>query len=372
MPVDALRIAIIHDELVRRGGAERVLDELLRIFPQAHVYALYASNTPFIQVDGRTYPIRTTFLQSFPLWFRKHPKRLAPLLLHAAERIDLSDYDLVISSSSAFAKGVITRSHVPHISYCHTPTRYVWEREPKGIVESVAQHILKMTDYAAAQRPDMYIANSEYTQNRIQKYYRKGSTVVYPPVAADFFTPNPNIKKGAYFLCVGRLTPAKYFEHAIHVCEKLRLPLRIVGSGLHRKKLEKIAGPYTTFFGKLSQKELRMQYQGARALLQPGVEDFGIASVEALACGTPVIAAGKGGVTEIISSQKYGVLYREPVQELLADAIRRFIDVEHSYTPAALQAHALRFSSSRFRTQLLHAIEQATAKRQTIGKNINI
>lgn len=372
MSLGDIQIAIVHDELIRRGGAEHVLEEMLRVFPQAHVYALYAGNNPYMTVDKRPYLIRTTFLQKFPLWFRRHPRRLAPLLLHAAERIDLSNYDLVISSSSAFAKGVITRSNIPHISYCHTPTRYLWEYSSSIRMRGIGrfgQHMLRIGDFAAAQRPDVFIANSQYTADRVATYYRCDSHVLYPPVQTDMFYPasphtgSHNQHKRS-FLCVGRLTPAKMFDQAIQVCEKLQIPLKIVGAGHDRARLQKLAGRYTEFLGKVSDGELCILYRNADAVLQPGVEDFGIASVEALACGTPVIAVGQGGVQEIITSNTFGILYRDALPELLADAIRQFLERSQPYYPSLLQQHAMKFSRSQFQRGLKNIVEDVLASRQ--------
>lgn len=360
MSLGDLRIAIVHDELTRRGGAEHVLEELLRLFPQADVYALYSSNNPRLTIDKKTYDIHTTFLQSFPLWFRRHPRRLIALLPHAIERLDLSGYDLVISSASAFAKGAITRSNIPHICYCHTPTRYLWERKEGGL-RALGQHFLRLADFAAAQRPDTYIANSRYTAGRIKRYYRRASMIVYPPVKTHFFTPLPIPR--LHFLAVGRLTRTKNFDQAIAVCEKLHLPLRIIGTGQDYKRLKHLAGRYTTFLGKLSDTQLREQYRGARALLQPGVEDFGMAAAEALACGTPVIAVGTGGVQEIVSSPKFGILYREAAPELLAEAIRQFLERSESFTPAMLQQQAFTFSRAQFRSGIANVIEEVLGKR---------
>lgn len=365
MSTGGLKVALVHDELVRRGGAERVLEELVRIFPQADVYALFSSNHPSLTVAGKTYLIRTTFLQSFPLWLRTHPRRLIALLPHAAERLDLSDYDVVISSSSAFAKGVITRSTVPHICYCHTPTRYLWERREKRPLAVAGQHLLRLADFAAAQRPDVYLANSHYTQTRIASYYRRDSNVVYPPIRTEFFYPASSGvaprslgEGGSFFLCVGRLTASKNFDRAIAVCKKLRLPLRIVGVGRQYAKLKRNASPYIQFLGKVSDEELREQYRQARALLQPGVEDFGMAAAEALACGTPVIAVGQGGVREIVTNSRLGILYQETRPELLAEAIRQFLARSQPFQPEALQRQAMRFSRAAFANSITNAVEQ--------------
>jgi glycosyltransferase involved in cell wall biosynthesis len=353
------RVALIHDELVRRGGAEIVFEELIRIFPQADVYALYAG-TPRITIDGQTYPIHTSFLQNFPLWWRRHPSRLLPFLAQAAEQFDFAAYDVVLSSASAFAKAIVTRSNVPHICYCHTPTRYVWDSTHEVLGRSTRLgrgmgrfilHYLRLVDYAAAQRVDRFIANSEYTRQRIATYYRQGSTVIYPPIDTIFFHPDLRVKRGTSptsFLIVGRLTPTKYFEQAINVSEKLHFPLRVVGVGSEYSRLKRLAGKHTTFLGKISREELRQEYRQARALLQPGVEDFGMAAAEALACGTPVIALGEGGAREIVQPYTNGLLYTEQRPEALAEAIRQFLAMEERVLPEQLQQAVLRFSRSIF------------------------
>lgn len=369
------KIALVHDELVRRGGAERVFEEIIRIFPQSDIYALYSSNTPRLTVDDVTYPIHTTFLQKLPLWFRKHPGRMLPLLPYAVEQLDLSNYDLVISSASGFAKGAITRSSIPHISYIHTPTRYLWDdyktvRKGRSKITTagltVFQHYLRLADYSAAQRPDALLANSHYTAQRINTYYRRQSTVIYPPVDTAFFTPKQDERLWSSqdpFLLVGRLTPTKYFEQAVAVCEKLHLPLVVIGTGQHLQRLRAVAGNHTTFVGNASSEQLRTWYRRSRALIQPGTEDFGIAAVEALACGTPVIAYGSGGVREIVQHRKHGYLYNDQRSEALAEAIRQFIPIESTFTPQALQRQALKFSRIRFRTELIKTVEETLSQR---------
>lgn len=360
--LESLRIALVHDEFIRRGGAEIVFEELLTMFPHADVFALYAGNMPRITLNNRTYRIHTSFLQRFPLWFRKHPGRLLPFLPHAAEQFDFSSHDLVISSSSGFSKSIITRSTIPHICYCHTPPRYLWEegqhvRRARNILVRplfhVLQHYLRMADFAASRRPDTYIANSQYTASRIRAYYRLRSTVIYPPVETSFFTPQAkNRKVKLSFLTVGRLSPSKYIDHAITVCEKLRIPLAIVGVGQDSRRLQRLAGSYTTFLGSVSRPQLRTLYRNATALIQPGREDFGMACVEALACGTPVIAFGEGGVGEIIDHWRHGILYKRHSPEHLAEAIREFLSKDPPFDAETLQRRAMTFSASRFRSEL--------------------
>lgn len=368
-----LRVALVHDELTRRGGAENVVEELIRLYPTADIYALYAGR-PQITVDGRTYPVHTTFIQQMPRWFREHPSRLLPLLSFAAEQLDLSQYDVVISSASGFAKAIVTRANVPHISYCHTPTRYLWETDHvtlhnqsrlKQLVITPLIHSLRVSDFAAAQRVDYFVANSAWTAQRIAKYYRRDSQVIYPPVDTTFFTPAPQLAPpvmNRYFICVGRLTPSKRFEQAIAACEKLGLPLIIVGTGHHANALKRSAGRHTRFVGKVSQDQLRQYYRHARALLQPGEEDFGIAAVEAQSCGTPVIACGRGGATETVRHQETGLLYDSPTVEALAETLRLFLTRPERFPREVLQRHTLRFTTARFRDQLSHYVTDMLAK----------
>jgi glycosyltransferase involved in cell wall biosynthesis len=353
-----LRIALVHDELTRRGGAEVVLEEMIRLWPQADVWALYAGR-PHITMDGRKLSVHTSFLQNFPRWFRRHPRRLLPFLSQAAEQLDLANYEVVISSASAFAKALVTRATTTHICYCHTPTRYLWEND-RGGLSALLLHYLRLVDFAAAQRVDYFIANSIWTAQRIKTYYRRDSEVIYPPVNTTFFT--PGLRPKTYFLCVGRLTPSKQFDQAIAVCEKLKLPLVIVGTGHRERRLRRLAGPYTRLVGRVSQEKLREYYRGARALLQPGVEDFGIASVEAQACGIPVIALGRGGAREAVRGGETGILYNEPSIEGLAEAIRVFLAAEDSFRPETTQRQALRFSTHLFQQRLLAAVEGIIAR----------
>lgn len=370
--MSALRVALVHDELTRRGGAEIVLEELVRLFPQADVYALYAGR-PVLTVDGREYRVRTSFLQRFPLLARRHGRWLVPLLPHAAELFDLAAYDLVISSASGLVKGIITRAAIPHLCYCHTPTRYVWERtpyltrrsRPARVSAGLLMHPLRLFDFAAAQRVDMFLANSVYTQQRIAAYYRRSSTVVYPPIDTAFFTPDPReslaAKRDSFFLAVGRLTPAKNFEQAIRVCEKLHLPLVVVGDGWHHDRLQRLAHHSVRFAGRVSREQLRSYYRRARALIQPGTEDFGMATAEALSCGTPIVAYDQGGVREIVPNSPPHVLYQEAQEEALAEALRVFLSRPYHFRAADLQRSSFRFSRSQFQA----GVQAAVAKCRT-------
>lgn len=363
-----MRVALVHDELTRRGGAEAVFERLAHIFPQADLYSLYTGR-PFMQVDGTLRPVRTSFLQRVPLWFRRHPSRLLPLLPYAAEQFDLAGYAIVVSSASAFAKGVVTRVNVPHICYCHTPTRYLWDTAHETLRArarllrapgAVLQHWLRLSDFAAAARVDFFLANSRYTQRRIQQYYRRESTVIHPPIDTAYFTPGSG-GRGAHFLCVGRLTAHKHFDQAVRVCEKLGLPLVTVGVGTAETRLRRLAGRHVTFAGQVPPDRLRELMRRARALLQPGVEDFGMAAAEALACGTPVIAVGRGGVLDVVRHGETGVLYSEPREEALAEALRRLLMEGLTFPRERLQQSVLHFAATRFDRAITDFLRKVSA-----------
>lgn len=357
---DSKKIAIVHDELTRRGGAEAVCEEMLRIFPEADLYALYTGR-PEIEVDGKVHQIHTSFLQKLPAWFRRHPSRVLAWLPQAAEQFDLSGYDVVISSASAFAKGVITRVNVAHICYCHTPTRYVWDATHDVVRESrwgtvwlarIVLHYLRLADFTAAQRVNVFVANSEYTRQRIRQYYRRDSRVIWPPIDTAFFHPDPQAlenKELAPFLIVGRLNKSKYFEQAVTVCNKLNLPLTVVGEGPMKRRLIRLSGTATKFRGVVNRQELRLIYRQARAVLQPGAEDFGISSAEALACGTPVIAYSRGGASEIIEDGATGVLYGECHEEGLAEAMRVFIARDRPFRVKDMRESVEKYNRRNFR-----------------------
>lgn len=364
-------VAIVHDEFTRRGGAEIVVEELIRLMPQAMIFGLYAG-TPLIAVDGQTRPIHCSFLQKLPLWFRRHPSHLLPLLPHAVEQFDLAEFDLVISSASGLCKGVITRVDVPHLSYCHAPTRYLWDSTHEAIrmawpgtkwLARLVFHYLRIVDFAAAQRVDQFIANSKYTQQRIANYYGRTSEVIYPPIDTAFFTPSSEENKyqlnrsSRYFLCVGRCNASKKFDQVIRVMDKLNYPLIIIGRGREQKRWRQLAGSKTRFINQVNRAGLRKYYREARALVQPSIEDFGMATAESLACGTPVIALGEGGAAEIVKPGETGVLYEDQSEEALAEAVREFNQIEKKFNRGRLQNSVLHLSRQNWRRRMTEAIQ---------------
>jgi glycosyltransferase involved in cell wall biosynthesis len=361
MPIDisTLKVAIVHDWLVSARGGERVLDALCESFPQAKIFTLFhkpGMNSP--RIESRV--AYTSFLNRLPK-VEKYYRYLLPFLPSAIEKIRLEGFDLVISSSHCVAKGVITPPNTLHVSYCYTTMRYAWDQTDQyfsGLKQWVVLpflHYLRMWDVTSAARVDDFIAISHFVSQRIEKYYRRHSEVVNPFVDLEAFHPTAG-EKGAYYLVVSAFAPYKKVELAITACESLGRKLLIVGSGQEEKKLRALAGKHTQFLGNLPDSELPDLYAGAQAFLFPGLEDFGITPLEAMACGTPVIAYGAGGVLETVEEGKTGLFFPEQTTESLAQAILQFEKTSSAFTRQACRERALFFSKSRFQKEILGTI----------------
>ena len=368
MPIPSLgsaRIAIVHYWFMSRRGGERVVEAMASMFPQADLFFGIAVPEAFPE-SLRERSITTSFLQKLPGSNRWH-RRFIPLYPLALEQFDLSAYDLVISSESGPAKGVLTSAATCHVCYCHSPMRYLWDfyhgyknGPTLGPISrpifTLASHYLRMWDAASANRVDYFAANSQNVAARIRKHYRRESTVVYPPV---------NVSRGYlakttedYYLVVSQLADYKRVDLAIAACNRLGRNLRIVGEGEQYARLRKLAGPTVHFCGPLSDADLRSQYARCRALLFAGEEDFGMVPVEALSFGRPVIALERGGARETLTgfhlgSQDQpevctGVFFPEPSVDSLCDAIRAFETLEQRFSPFFIKQQAERFSSERF------------------------
>ena len=358
-----MKVALVHDYLNQMGGAERVVLALHEIFPDAPIYtSIYDPER--VDAAFQKMDIRTSFMQKLPL-VKKHHQPFLPFYPFAMERLDLRGYDLVLSSSSAFGKGVITRPETMHICYCHTPMRWCWnyneyiKREQLGrISRSILPFFitgLRVWDQTSAMRVDHFIANSPAVAERIQKYYRREAVIIPPPVEADRFTFDPTIQPEEYFLIISRFMPYKRIDLAIAACNLLRLPLVSIGNGRDEKRLKSIAGSTIRFMGRLSDAEVLYYYAHCRAFILPGEEDFGITPLEAQASGRPVIAYRAGGALASVIDDVTGTFFNEQTVESLAAALASFD--ERKYDPQIIRNHALEFDMPRFHRRILQFIE---------------
>lgn len=352
-----MKVALVHDYLVQDGGAERVLMALHEMYPAAPVHVLLHDKKRANPVF-KNWDIRTSFLQSIPGGLSRY-QWLLPLMPAATESYNLSEYDVVISSSSAFAKGVVTRPETLHISYCHTPTRYLWTdslsyveelRVPKMVkifLPPVLSY-LRLWDRMAADRVGAFAANSHTVADRIRKYYNRDAAVIHPPVDIESFYVSSNI--GNYYLIGGRLVSYKRFDIAVQAFAKLGIPLKVFGEGPEMESLRALSKPNVEFLGRLSDGEKRELYSKCIAFLHPQVEDFGITAIEAMASGRPVIAYPKGGALETILPGVTGTFLREQTWENLAHAIIRF--KPESFDPVRIKNHAATFGAARFKREM--------------------
>lgn len=361
-----MKVAIVHDWLVTFAGAERVLEQMLRVFPDADLYSLldFIPATERAFLGGRT--VQTSFLQRLP-GARRHYRSFLPLMPYAIEQFDLSQYDLVLSSSYAVAKGVLTGPHQLHICYCHSPIRYAWDLQhqylresglSRGVRSPIARYVLhriRLWDSRSANGVDWFIAGSRFVSRRIAKFYRRRSVVIYPPVDVDAFTPGDT--REDFYVTASRMVPYKRIE--LIVAAFAGMPehrLVVIGDGPEDARIRARGGPNVQFLEHQPFPVLRDHLRRARAFVFAAEEDFGIAPVEAQACGTPVIAYGKGGVLETIhgldSSQPTGVLFDEQSPEAIRRAVATFEREYHRFSMETCRQNALRFNPARFRQEL--------------------
>jgi len=360
------RVAIVHYWFVNRRGGERVVETMAEMFPNADVFAVVADHEQLAPLLKRR-SVKTSSLQKIPGSRRWH-RHMLPLYPFALEQFDLRGYDLVLSSESGPAKGVLTGSRTCHICYCHSPMRYLWDfyhayRNGKSLgtvsrpIFTVVAHYLRLWDAASAARVDHFVANSQNVAARIRKHYRRESTVIHPPVKVRAGYIADRIED--YYMVAGQLVDYKRFDLAIEACNRLGRRLHIVGEGEQWKTLRKNAGPTIKFCGALSDAELREQYAHCRALLFAGEEDFGIVPVEALSFGRPVIAFGRGGVMETVkgfypdapvpAESSCGVFFREQSTDALVEAMRAFEAAENRFSPFFISQQAERFDEAHFK-----------------------
>lgn len=362
-----MKTAIVHDWLTNFGGAEKVLRKICDMFPDAPVYTVVYNKKKMGKYFGDR-DIRTTYIQKMPFGVTKYNSYL-PLLPGAVERLDLTEFDLVISSSTCCAKGVLTRADALHICYCATPMRYAWDfyfkyknscgRLKRTLIPLFMKKI-RLWDAVSANRVDKFMANSKNVARRIKKHYRRESTVVYPFADTAFYTPGE--KCGDYFLCVSRLVEYKRIDIAVRAFGALGLPLVIVGEGRELSRLKAIAAPNIKFTGRISDEETREYYRSCRAFVFPGEEDFGITPVEAQACGKPVIAYGRGGALETVIDGKTGIFFDEQSAEALCAAVKRFEGM--TFDKTEIRKNAERFSEAEFAKNFSAFVEEALNNEQ--------
>jgi glycosyltransferase involved in cell wall biosynthesis len=359
-----MKLALVHDWLNQIGGAEDVLEHLVEYYPGAPIYtSMYAPD--LMPQTFRSWDIRSTWMDHLP-GIHDHHQRYLPLYPLAFDRLDLSDYDVVLSNKSGFCHGIHTGQDTIHICYCLAPTRYIWEvdsyldRENFGtsvrLAAKLVARLYARWDRAAAQRVDHFIAISTEIQQRIRRYYGRESTIIYPPVeVAERFKPSDVTED--YFLIVSRLIPYKRIDLAVQACTRLGLPLLIGGKGRDRERLEAMAGPTVKFLGYVPDEDLPDLMARCRAFIFPGLEDFGITPVQAQAAGRPVIAFKGGGALDTVIPGKTGLFFDELKTESLIGALQSFDD--HLYDPVTIRAHAMLFDSTVFQQAITDFVSHA-------------
>ena len=357
-----MRIALVHEMLVKLGGAERVVRKLLDMYPKSPIYTLFHNEKVTNEWFSKA-KIHPSFLQR-PYGFIKSPKWLLARMPEAIEQFDFQKYDAVISSSSAFAHG-IDSGKVKHLCYCHSPMRYAWDytheytKKMSAPMRLATAHLLKeirMWDFQTASRPHKVIANSKHVQRRIAKYWRREAEVIYPPVNVKAFTPTANHED--YFLIVSALTPFKKIDLAVQAFNKVGRKLVIIGDGAQRKLLEDMAKPNIEFLGRKDDSVVREYMQNCRALIFPGEEDFGITPVEAMAAGKPVLAYGVGGVLESVQAGKSGEFFDELTVDSMLDGLLKLMMNEKHYDYKQIRKMAEHFDESVFEEKMRKAIKK--------------
>ena len=353
-----MKIAIVHDFLNQYGGAERVIEALHVVYPDAPIYtSIYLSDN--LPESFKKMDIRTSFMQKLP-FLKKHFKKYLPLYPMAFESFNLKEYDIILSSSSAFAKGVQKATGACHVCYCYTPMRFAWDYDnyiAKECFGNLERQLLpfvisklKKWDLETKDRVDHYIAISDNIRKRIKRCYGRDSSVIYPPVNTGNF--KIARKVGDSFLVVSRLNAYKQIDIVINAFNGLKLPLKIIGDGPARKSLERSAASNIQFLGKVDDIALAEHYAQCRAFIFPGEEDFGIAPVEAQAAGRPVIAYAAGGALETVIEGVTGVFFHEPNSESVAKAVRRLMEIERSFEPRKIRENAIRFDRAIFMREI--------------------
>lgn len=350
------RVAIVHDWLVNYGGAERVVEAFLELYPDADIFTLVYDEIKM----GKIFPkerVKTTFIQKIPKGIKLYTK-LLPLMPYAFEELDLNDYDLVISSSSCCAKGVVTGPNTKHIAYIHSPMRYGWDlyhdykkRSNKivGFFMGIFMKGMRTWDYNSSQRIDLIIANSNYVSKRIKKFWNRDAKVIYPPVDMERLKPN-NKDPEDFYVVFSRFVPYKRIDLAIEACKRLDKKLVVIGDGEEREYLKSLGGNKTFYTGRISDEDVKEYLQRCKGLIFCAEEDFGIIPLEAQGCGRPVIAFGKGGALETVIDGVTGIFFKEQNVESLMEALERFETL--ALNSEDIYKHGMKFSKERFKKEI--------------------
>ena len=364
-----MKVAIVHYWLVGMRGGEKVAEALCELFPQADIYT-HVYDPDAVSAVIRQHRVFTTFIQKLPQ-AKKLYQRYLPLMPIALEQLDLREYDLVISSESGPAKGVLTSPHTLHICYCHTPMRYLWDMYPDyrqgagritRALMPLLTHYLRMWDQFSANRVDYFVANSHYVAKRIAKHYRRTAEVVYPPVETESFELSE--QQGDFYLFLGQLVRYKRCDLAIEAFNRMGKPLVVIGQGEELSALKVKAGPSIQFLGRQSSDVMRSHFAQCRALIFPGEEDFGIVPLEAMASGRPVIAYARGGALETVVEGTTGLFFKEQTVESLMAAVEKFETMQAQFVPEIIRNHACQFSRAQFLNEMQRVIDTAWGQHQ--------
>lgn len=360
-----MKVAIIQEWLTTMGGSEKVVQAIVDIYPQADIFTLVADKKMVQELGFENKKVTTSLIQKLPFGLKKY-KTYLPLFPFAIEQFDLSDYDLIISSNHAVSKGVLTTSEQMHITYCHSPIRYAWDLHHqylkeeglgfgiKGLLARYFLHRIRIWDFISSVRPDYYVSNSNFIANRINKVYQKKATTIYPPIEIDDFV--LEMSKDDYYVTSSRMVPYKKIDLIVEAFAKMPdKKLVVVGDGPDYKKIKDKAGENITFVGYLPFNELIKKLQKAKAFVFAAIEDFGMLPVEAQACGTPVIALGKGGSLETVKHGVTGILYPEQTIESLIAGVKEF--ETHSFDPLTIRTHAETFGIEEFKKKFSTFVE---------------
>jgi len=360
-----MKVAIVHYWLVGMRGGEKVLECLCELYPEADIFTLVVDRGK-LSPTLLKHRITTSFLQK--IGGRRFYQKMLPLMPQALEAFDLSGYDLILSSEAGPAKGIIPPPDSVHICYCHSPMRYIWDLYPQyyrksGWLARLAMRLtsswLRAWDVTTSARVDHFIANSSFVAKRIEKFYRREAAVIHPPVDVSRFEPADTPED--YYLCAGQITPYKRIDVAIEACTRLNKRLVIIGSGAIRE-MKRQAGPTITFLDKVDDEAMARHFRNCRALLFPGVEDFGIVPLEVMASGRPVLAYRRGGAVETVVENQTGMFFNEQTAESLMDVIGRFEARLDSFNPAAIRQHAQGWTREIFKERLQSFIASQLGK----------